>query len=277
MTRLRDTVRDALDQEFELADELGSGGMAVVFRARERSTGRDVAIKVLRPEIARLLGPDRFEREIAILRQLDHPHIVPLLDSGVANDVPFLVMPFIEGPTVRGLVESSPAGMAVRQVVAIAHDVAMALHHAHGMSVVHRDIKPENILLSATGAIVADFGLARAVEVAGGEALSSSGLVVGTPEYTSPEQAQASGRVDHRGDIYALGCVLHEMLTGSPPFGGTAQAVYARHAAEPPPRVRTVRPDVPQWLEALLIDCMAKRPDARPASGAALAARLEGH
>ena len=166
--------------------------------------------------------------------------------------------------------------MPLAQVVAIARDVAAALDHAHGLGVIHRDVKPENILLGEHGAIVADFGLALAVEVAGGDTLSSSGLVVGTPEYTSPEQAQASRHVDHRGDIYALGCVVYEMLTGSPPFTGTAQAVYARHTSEPPPRVRTVRPDVPERIEDALIACLAKRPDARPASGAALAARLEG-
>ncbi len=267
----------ALKGRYDLEREIAGGGMGVVFAARAVGTAQAVAVKVLRPEIARIVGPERFLREITILRRLAHPHIVPLLDAGAAGGLPYLVMPYVPGPTLRDRIAGAPAGLPIDEMRAVARDVAAALDYAHAAGVVHRDIKPENILLPAAGgAVVTDFGLARAVEVAGGDAISSSGLELGTPAYTSPEQASGTCLVDGRADIYALGCVLYEMLAGEPPFGGpTARAILARHAAEPPRSLRIVRKDVPGAVERAIQAALAKTPATRPASGAALAALLE--
>jgi len=259
----------ALMPRYELVDELGGGGMAVVYRARTQGE-REVAVKILRPEIVRLLGPERFLREIAILRAMDHPRIVPLLDAGAAAGVPYLVMPLFEGPTLRDAIDDAPSGLPLGQVIRVARDVGAAIDHAHVHGIMHRDIKPENILLTDDGYVVADFGLARAIEAAGGDALSSSGLVLGTPAYMSPEQASGSSDVDARTDIYALGCVLYEILTGESP-----QAVFARHTAERPATMRTVRPDVPEHVERAVLSALEKSPAARPSSGAAFAGVLE--
>ncbi len=249
--------------------------MAVVFRARD-ADGRAVAIKVLRPEIARLLGIERFLRETDILRRLSHPRIVPLLDAGQARDLPYLVMPLFPGDTLRDLI-AGDAALPLETCLAVARDVGAALDHAHAQGVIHRDIKPENILMDGGRVLVTDFGLARAVETAGGSAFSSSGLVVGTPAYMSPEQADPSRHVDARADVYALGCVLYEMLTGEPPFtGASPQVVFARHTADWPQGIRVVRPDVPAHVEEAVFAALAKAPAARPSSGAKLLTLLEG-
>jgi len=218
--------------------------MATVYLAQDLKHDRRVAVKVLRPELAVALGPERFLREIQIAAVLTHPHILPLHDSDQADGFVFYVMPYVEGETLRDRLvrqHQLPIGEAVR----IVQDVADGLAYAHRLGVVHRDIKPENILFMGEHAVVADFGVATALGVAQGARLTESGLALGTPVYMSPEQAMAQGDVDGRSDTYSLACVLYEMLTGDPPFGGSSpQAVLARKLSEPPPRLSTVRETV---------------------------------
>jgi serine/threonine-protein kinase len=187
--------------------------MAVVFRARDAKHGRDVAIKVLRPEIAPSLGTERFLREIQLEARLQHPHILPLHDSGEAAGLLYYVMPFVRGESLRERLRRDKQ-LPLDEAYAIAGEVAEALAHAHGQGIVHRDIKPENILLSGGHAVVADFGIARAVSVAGSEQVTDSGIVIGTPQYMSPEQASGRDAIDGRSDLYSLGCVVYEMLVG---------------------------------------------------------------
>jgi serine/threonine-protein kinase len=267
-------VTPSLGERYACADELGRGAMAVVYRALDRETGRRVAVKVLKRVYARVLGVERFLREIAVLSALRHPGIVPLLDSGQADGLPFYVMPLADGGSLRDRLRREPQ-LPLPEVVRIATAVAAALDAAHAVRVVHRDIKPENVLFDAGHPLVCDFGVARAVTIAGGDSLSSAGLAVGTPAYMSPEQAAGDREVDGRADLYALGCVLYEMLTGQPPFtGATAQAVFARHAAERPPSPRVLRPDVPAGMERAIAASLAKAPADRPSNGAALVAQL---
>src|SRR5688572_8070469 len=257
---------DALNQlcrelagRYEVAHELGHGGMAVVYLARDLRHERKVAIKVLRGDGGGA-SAERFLREIRTVAQLHHPHILQLLDSGTAGDHLFYVMPYVEGETVRQRLERE-GPFPIDEAVRITREVADALSFAHARGIVHRDIKPENIFLSAGHALVADFGIARAVEsAAGATTLTDAGLAVGTPSYMSPEQATAETRIDGRSDQYALGCVLYEMLAGAPPFTGpTSQAIMARHAADPVPPLRTVR-DVPAALESAITRALAKMP-----------------
>ncbi|MGH7629548.1 MAG: protein kinase domain-containing protein [Gemmatimonadales bacterium] len=269
-----DRLKGALASRYELGEELGRGGMAIVYRARDRIAGRTVAIKVLRPEIASALGTARFIQEIRIEGALSHPNIVPLLEAGEVDGNPYCVMPLVEGESLRSLI-SRERQLAMPMAVRIAAEIADALACAHGSGVVHRDIKPENVMIKDARPIVLDFGIARAVARAANEALTSSGLVIGTPSYMSPEQAGGDWRVDARSDLYAVGCVLYEMLIGEPPFTGpTARAIMARHASEPLPSLRVVRPNVPPALEAAVHCCLAKVPADRFPSAAALAARL---
>ena len=228
----------------------------------------DVAVKVIRPELAAGLGIDRFLREIRIGAGLQHPHIVGLIDSGAVDSsssggppavaIPYYVMPYIAGESLRDLLRRERQ-LPLEDALRIIHQVGDALSYAHARGVVHRDVKPGNILLADGHAWVADFGLARAITVAADEQLTETGLVVGTPTYMSPEQASGDAMVDGRSDVYALGCVLYEMLAGEPLFGGrTAQAILARHRSEPPPSVRVVRPGVPAHVEAALYRALAK-------------------
>ena len=246
------------------AAEIGRGAMAVVYRATDRQAGAVVAVKVLKRMYARVMGVERFLREIAVLSSLRHPGIVPLLDSGQADGLPYYVMRLADGGSLRERLQRE-AQLPLADVVRIASAVAAALDAAHRTGVVHRDIKPENVLFDGGRPLVCDFGVARAVTIAGGESLSSAGLAIGTPQYMSPEQATGDREVDGRADVYALACVVYEMLTGSPPFSGaTGQAVLARQLAEPPPRVRVVRPEVPEAMERALLVALAKRPEERP-------------
>ncbi len=249
--------------------------MATVYLARDLQHGRQVALKVLRPEISDALGGGaRFAREIAIAARLSHAHILPLYDSGTldrpgATPVVFYTMPYVDGRSLRDrLHEQSP--LPVAEALAIAAQVAAALDYAHRQGIIHRDIKPENILLAEGSALVADFGIARALEDAGAARLTETGLALGTPAYMSPEQASASGKLDGRSDVYALGCVLYEMLAGEPPFTGTtAQAVMARHAMDPVPSLRTVNPAVSPTLGRVVRRALAKVPSDRyPTAGA---------
>jgi tetratricopeptide (TPR) repeat protein len=259
---------------YTIERELGRGGMATVYLAHDLRHDRAVAVKVLRPEVAASLGPQRFLREIQIAAHLTHPHILPLHDSGQAGELLYYVMPFIDGESLQDRIRRD-GPLPVQAAVRIASDVADALSYAHAQSIVHRDIKPGNILLEAGHAVVSDFGIARALSEAAGEEITTSGLAIGTPMYMSPEQV-AGNRVDGRSDVYSLGCVLYEMLTGGPPFGGpNAQAVAARHLNEPPPTLSSVRPEVPPGLSAAVETALAKRPDDRFPTAARFAEALE--
>src|SRR3989454_2693997 len=248
--------------------------MATVFLAADLKHRRSVAIKVLHPELATSLGVERFLREIGIAAGLTHPHILALYDSGQAADLLYYVMPYIEGKTLRGRLERERQ-LSIVDAVRIASEVADALGYAHSRGVVHRDIKPENIMFSAGSAVVADSGIARAVTAATLEPLTAAGVIVGTPAYMSPEQATGSEQLDGRSDIYSLGCVLYEMLTGSVPFTGpTAQAVMARHSVDVAPPIRSVRPTVPDALERAVLTALAKVPADRFATAAQFAGAL---
>jgi len=236
--------------------------------------GRPVAIKVLHPELAAAVGTTRFLREIGFAAQLHHPHIVPLHDSGEQDGLPYFVMPYVEGESLRDRLEREPQ-LPVPEALRIADDVAKALGYAHTLGVVHRDIKPENILLENGHALVADFGIARAISAAGSDRLTETGIALGTPAYMSPEQAVENGPIDGRADLYALGCVVYEMLAGTPPFTGpTAQAVLARHAVDPVAPIRTVRETVPRGVEQAVLKALAKVPADRYAGAPEFAQAL---
>jgi eukaryotic-like serine/threonine-protein kinase len=272
-------LQAALGERYVVERELGRGGMATVYLAEDRRHGRRVALKVLLPELAASLGPERFLREIRLAAGLQHPHILPIFDSGEAPAGPggavrlWYTMPYVEGPTLRARLREQTR-LPVEEAVRIVREVALALDHAHRRGVVHRDIKPENILLSEGQALVADFGIARALGAAAGEALTQTGLTVGTPAYMSPEQA-AGEAADVRSDLYSLGCVLYELLAGVPPFTGpTAQAITFRRFTEPAPAVRAGRPDVSLELDRIVARTLERDPAARFAGMAELAAAL---
>ena len=247
--------------------------MATVYLARDLKHERLVAVKLLRPELASGSGPERFLREIRLTAGLQHPHILPLLDSGTLGDgpggpCPYYVMPYVEGESLRQRLDREQQ-LPLEDALRITRSVASALGYAHARGVVHRDIKPENILLSGDQALVSDFGIARAVSMAGGDRLTETGLAVGTPQYMSPEQAAGEKSVGPRSDVYALGCVLYEMLAGEPPFTGrTAAALLARRMHDPPPRVRTVREAVPEGVERAIVRALALVPADHFATGA---------
>ena len=248
--------------------------MATVYLAEDLKHRRKVAVKVLRPELAAALGPDRFLREIEIAAGLTHPHILPLHDSGEADGFLYYVMPYIEGESLRDRLNREKQ-LPLDDAIQIAREVADALRSAHSHDVVHRDIKPENILLQEGHAVVADFGIAKAITAAGGEALTETGLAVGTPTYMSPEQA-TGGDVDGRSDTYSLGCVLYEMLAGEPPYTGTTpQAVIAKRFSEPVPHVSTLRESVPETVEQTITKALAKAPADRFATASQFAEALE--
>jgi serine/threonine-protein kinase len=268
-----EALQHLLGDRYQLQGEVARGGMARVYRAEDIARGGTVAIKVLRPELAAAMGHDRFLREIRILGRLRHPNILPLLDSS-GGDTIYYVTPFIAGSSLQRRLERE-GPLPWDEIVRIARDIAAALDHAHGHDVIHRDVKPGNVLLGDDRALVCDFGIARAVELAGGDRLaSSSGFALGTPAYMSPEQA-TGGAIDYRCDIYSLGCVLYEMLTAEPPFSGpTAQAVLARSLAGEFRPVRTVRPETPAVAEAAIRSALAREPERRPRSAAALVERF---
>src|SRR5690242_5438034 len=249
--------------------------MATVFLADDRKHGRPVAIKVLHAELAAALGAERFLREIEIAARLQHPHILPLYDSGSAGGFLYYVMPYVEGESLRDRLTREKQ-LSLEDTLRIATEVAGALAYAHSRGVVHRDIKPENILLSGGTAVVADFGIARAVSAAGeAQHLTQTGTIIGTPAYMSPEQSSASAEIDGRSDQYSLACVLYEMLVGAPPFTGpTAQAVIARHSLDmvSPPSI--VRSSIPDAVEGAILRALSKVPADRYATTALFAEAL---
>ena len=257
MADLQARLRSALADRYLIDRELGRGGMATVYLARDLRHRRPVAVKVLHPELAYVVGADRFLREIEVAANLNHPHILPLFDSGEVDGLLYYVMPYVAGESLRNKLRRE-IHLPVGEALTIAREVADALNHAHGQGIIHRDIKPENILLSGGHALVADFGIARAVEQAGGAGLTETGLAVGTAAYMSPEQASGERQLDGRSDIYSLGSVLYEMLAGEPPYTGpSAQAIVAKRISDPVPSVRRVRAAVPEGLEQAVTRALA--------------------
>jgi eukaryotic-like serine/threonine-protein kinase len=270
MTDVIERLGAALAGRYTIVRELGRGGMATVFLARDLRHGRMVAIKVLRPDLAIAIGPERFLREIQIAAGLSHPNILSIFDSGQADGMLYYVMPYIEGETLRHRLlreRQLPVGEAVR----IVREIAEGLGHAHRHGLVHRDIKPENILLHEGHAVIGDFGLARAIADSRGDRLTETGMAIGTPQYMSPEQASGERDLDQRTDLYSLGCVLFELLTGEPPFGGpNAAAITAKKLSAAIPSIRMVRETVPAGLERVARKALARAPADRYATAAAL-------
>jgi serine/threonine-protein kinase len=263
MTRIPERLAKALNASYRLERELGSGAMATVYLAEDLKHRRQVAVKVLRPELAAAIGVERFTREIEIIARLTHPHILMLIDSGEADGYLFYVMPFVDGEALSDRLKRE-GKLPLREAIRIIDQVASALSHAHASGVIHRDVKPANILLSGDQAIVADFGIARAVESAGGTKLTGTGMAVGTPAYMSPEQAFDHGQVDGRTDVYAMGCVLFEMIAGRTPYqSSTAMGVFAKHATEKPPSLQQLDAHVPLFVDRAVSRAMAKSADDR--------------
>jgi len=269
------TLESELRGRYAVQRELGRGGMATVYLAHDNARDQLVAVKVLLPELAVNLGVDRFLREIEVGTLLQHPHIVGVLDSGQLGGTLYYTMPFVNGASLRERLQREKQ-LPISDVITIAREVADALGYAHSKGVIHRDIKPENILLSPDhGAMVADFGVARAVSVAGGDTITRTGMTVGTPTYMAPEQAMGSRDVTPEADIYSLGCVMYEMLAGQPPFTGpTAMAIFARHSLDNIPSLRIVRGTVPDAVEDAIIQALAKVPADRFRSGRDFATAL---
>ena len=274
MTDPSEVLQAALVDRYRIERELGRGGMAIVYLAEDLKHHRAVAVKVLHPELAFALGAERFLREIETVSQLTHPHILPLHDSGEADGLLYYVMPFIEGESLRSRL-TRETQLPVEEALAITREVASALDYSHRHNVVHRDLKPENILLSDGHALVADFGIARAVMRAEKQSLTETGMSMGTPEYMSPEQAVASESIDGRSDIYALGCVLYEMLAGEPPFTGpNPQATIAKRLLGTVPSLRTVRESVSVPVEEAVSRALARVPADRFQTARAFAEAL---
>jgi tetratricopeptide (TPR) repeat protein/tRNA A-37 threonylcarbamoyl transferase component Bud32 len=269
-------LQTALKDRYVLEGEIGRGGMATVYRAQDLKHDRLVALKVLDPDLAASLGADRFLREIKLIAKLQHPHILPLFDSGHVDGLFFYVMPFMAGDSLRARLNRERI-LPIEDAVRITGEIASALDYAHRQGIIHRDIKPENILLQDGHAIVADFGVARAITASATTAVTQSGIAVGTPTYMSPEQAVGDRTIDGRSDVYALGCVLYEMLSGEPPFTGpTAQAIIARRFIEVPRPVRRLRNTVPESIDRALVTALALEPSDRFASASQLSNALRG-
>ncbi|MEO8140038.1 MAG: serine/threonine-protein kinase, partial [Gemmatimonadota bacterium] len=264
-------LQSALSERYGIQRELGRGGMATVYLATDLKHDREVAIKVLHPDLAATLGPERFDREIKFAAKLQHPNILGLFDSGEADGLLYYVMPFVYGESLRERLDRDNM-LPVDFAVHVALEVADALGYAHMLGIVHRDIKPENIMLSGGHALVADFGIARAVTEAGSsQKLTETGMAVGTPLYMSPEQS-VGDTVGPTSDIYSLACVLYEMLAGQPPFGGAnARQIMARHAMEQVPSIQVVRDTVPDEVEDAIMAALNKVVADRPQTAAQFA------
>ena len=278
---LLDLLQQSLSGAYRVERELGGGGMARVFVAEEAALGRRVVVKILSPELSQELSAERFSREIKLLARLQHPNIVPVLSAGAAGDVPYYTMPFIEGESLRDRLAGLRQGerLPVTRSIDILRDVARALAYAHSAGVVHRDIKPANVLLADDAAVVADFGVAKALadartrsDAAQGTTLTQAGIALGTPAYMSPEQAAGDPAVDHRADVYAWGLLAYELLAGAHPFADrhSVQSLITAQLVEQPRALETVAPDVPSDISALVMRCLAKNPSARPPNGRAI-------
>ena len=255
---MSDKLTKALEGKYKIIREIGRGGMATVYLAEDFRHGREVAVKVLHPDLASALGTDRFLREIRLAARLNHPHILPLFDSGEADGFLYYVMPYIEGESLRGLLNRE-GRLSIDHACGIARSVAGALDYANKNKIVHRDIKPENIMINEGEAMVMDFGIAKALTAASNETLTQIGMVVGTPAYVSPEQAAGETEIDGRSDQYSLGCVVYEMLSGERPFTGpTAQAVLNKRFMEPAPSLRLKMKDIPDETEAAVTKAMSQ-------------------
>ncbi len=271
-----DRIQAALGEDYRLEREVGRGGMATVYLAHDRKHDRQVAVKVFHPNLAATLGASRFLQEIRVAAQFQHPHILTLIDSGEAEGFLYYVMPYVAGDSLRARL-SKDGALPVIEAVRVLRDVVDALAHAHAHGVVHRDIKPDNVLFSERHAMVTDFGVAKAVSEGTRQPnLTTAGMALGTPAYMSPEQAAADPNIDHRADIYAVGILGYELLTGQTPFErDTAAAVLTAHLTETPPPVRTQRPEVPAQLEALIMQCLEKDPAQRWQTAEELRNRLD--
>ena len=269
------TARTLLADRYTLDREIGRGGMATVYLAEETKHSRQVAIKVLKPELAATLGAERFLREIGIAARLSHPHLVPLIDSGDAGGLLYYVSSYMPGGSLRERLQREGT-LPVRDALRIANELATALDYAHRAGFVHRDVKPENILFADGHALLADFGVARVVFGEGADdQVTAAGLAIGTPEYMSPEQASGGRAIDGRADIYALACVVYEMLTGAPPFRGETRAIMVRQVTETPPRVRAFHPEIPPAVDDAIALAMAKDPASRFGSACAFVSAME--
>src|SRR5438876_4522781 len=256
MADLLERVRASLAGRDTIERELGRGGMATVYLAEDLKHHRKVAVKVLKPELAALLGPERFLHEIQVTSHLQHPHILPLFDSGHADRFVFYVMPFVDGESLRDRL-SREKHLPIEEALQITRAVAGALDYAHRHNVIHRDIKPENVLLHDGRALVADFGIALAASKAGGSRMTETGMSLGTPAYMSPEQAMGEREITARSDVYALGTVTYEMLVGDPPFtGSTAQAIVAKVLTTEPAGLATQRRSIPPQVEAAVLTAL---------------------
>lgn len=275
MSDIAGRLAEALQGRYGIERELGHGGMATVHLARDVKHGRQVAIKVLRPELAQNLGGDRFLREINIAAKLQSPHILPLLDSGEANGLLFYVMPYVEGDSLRGLLTRGGA-LAPSEAMRLLRDIVDGLAHAHRNGVVHRDMKPDNVMIADRHALVVDFGVAKAMKDASAHHdLTSIGISLGTPTYMAPEQAAADPNIDHRADLYAVGVMAYEMLTGKPPFSGSPQAVMAAHISQAPVPLLQAKPDVPPAIAQIVMKLLEKDPANRYQTADALLEAIE--
>ena len=275
MTAPLDQLKAALGGTYEIEREVGVGGMATVYLANDLKHGRQVALKVLRAELTAAMGTDRFPREIQIIAQLQHPHIVPLYDSGEMGGFLYYVMPFVDGESLRERIART-GPLSVNETVRLLHEITDALAYAHARGIVHRDIKPDNVMLSGRHASVTDFGVAKALSASAGNSLTTVGIAVGTPQYMAPEQATADLNIDQRVDIYALGVLGYEMLSGKPLFDATtAQGQLSAHVLEAPQDIRERRADVPTQLAETLLKCVAKDPADRWQSADELLIQLD--
>jgi serine/threonine-protein kinase len=276
VTDAAERLSSALADRYRIEHQLGQGGMATVYLAQDLKHDRKVAIKVLRPELAAVIGAERFLREIKTIANLQHPHILGLIDSGEVSGTAYYVMPFVDGESLRDRL-SREKQLGIQEALRITTEVAGALDYAHRQGVIHRDIKPENILLHDNRALVADFGIALAVSTAGGTRMTETGMSLGTPHYMSPEQAMGEREITGRSDIYALGCMLYEMLTGDPPFtGSTAQAIVAKVLTEAPRSMTALRHTIPPQVEEAVLTALEKLPADRFSSAKEFSEALEG-
>src|SRR5512141_2505041 len=270
MTSFEEQLKDPVSHAYDIERELGGGGMSRVFVATDRSLGRKIVIKLLSPELTAGVNRERFRREIQVAAQLQHPHIVPLLSAGEQGEIVYYTMPFIEGESLKTALEKGP--LPVRDVVRVLYDVVDALGYAHARGVIHRDIKPANILRSGAHSLITDFGVAKALNASmPSQAMTSTGLAIGTPAYMAPEQLAGDPTADHRIDIYAVGLMAYELLSGQSPFAALSpQAVMAALFTVDPKPLTQIRKDIPKRLSAIVMQCLAKNAGDRPPNAESL-------